>query len=161
MTERMPYPDAMSSSSRSPALLGWRLLALIYDALPVVALWMLISTAFTLAYTFLGDHAVHENIAPFSLLQWLLWLCCWFATGLYAVFSWRRGGQTLGMRPWRLKVMDSQGHAPSVRALCLRYAVASLSLLAAGLGFFWAWVDRQGLTWHDHASGTRLHRLPK
>jgi uncharacterized RDD family membrane protein YckC len=157
----MPYPDAMSSPSRSPALLGWRLLALMYDALPVVALWMLISTVFTLAYTYLGQHAVHENIAPFSLLQWLLWLCCWLTAGLYAVSSWKRGGQTLGMRPWRLTVSDSQGAPPTTRALWLRYAVASLSLFAIGLGFLWAWVDRQGLTWHDRASGTRLQRLPK
>ncbi|MGH8026984.1 MAG: RDD family protein, partial [Pseudoxanthomonas sp.] len=25
----------------------------------------------------------------------------------------------------------------------------------------WAWVDRDRLTWHDRASGTRLIRLPK
>ena len=29
------------------ALVGWRLLALLYDAFPVLALWMLCSAAFT------------------------------------------------------------------------------------------------------------------
>ena len=37
----------------------------------------------------------------------------------------------------------------------------TLSLLLGGLGFWWAWVDRQRLTWHDRASGTRLLRIPK
>jgi len=39
--------------------------------------------------------------------------------------------------------------------------VATLSLLLGGLGFWWAWLDRQRLTWHDRASGTRVVRMPK
>jgi uncharacterized RDD family membrane protein YckC len=82
-------------------------------------------------------------------------------TGAYAVISWRRGGQTLGMRPWRLQVVAADGGAPSWRALCVRYAAATFSLLLAGLGFWWAWVDRKRLTLHDRVSGTRMIRLPK
>ena len=69
------------------------------------ALWMLVAVPFTVGYTFLGHHSARENIAPFSALQWLLWLACWLVTGLYATRSWRRGGQTLGMRPWRLRLV--------------------------------------------------------
>ena len=158
-------PDDTAPTAAAPAkpraLIGWRLLALLYDALPVVALWMLASTAFTLGYTFLGHHPSRENIAPFSALQWLLWVCCWAITGLYAVLSWRGGGQTLGMRPWRLQVVDLAGNVPGTRALWRRYAVASVSLLLAGVGFWWAWIDRDRLTWHDRASATRLLRRPK
>ena len=161
----MAYPCAMPDDIAPPpaphALVGWRLLAMLYDALPVVALWMLASTAFTLGYTFLGHHPARDNIAPFSALQWLLWLCCWVITGLYAVLSWRRGGQTLGMRPWRLQLVTLSGSVPSTAALWRRYAMATLSILPAGLGFWWAWIDRDCLTWHDRASGTRLVRLPK
>lgn len=146
---------------RPQALLGWRLLAMAYDLLPVLALWMLLSLLFTLGHTFLGGHDVRENIAPFSALQWLLWAGCWLLTGAYAVLSWGRGGQTLGMRPWRLQVVAADGGTPSAAALWRRYAVASLSLLVAGLGFVWALFDRERLTWHDRASGTRLRRLPK
>ena len=74
---------------------------------------------------------------------------------------WRRGGQTLGMRPWRLRVVSVQGDAASTRALVRRYAVGTLSLLLAGAGFWWAWIDRDRLTWHDRASGTRMLRDPK
>ena len=75
-------------------LVGWRLLSLLYDLLPVVALWMLVAVPFTLGYTFLGHHPARENIAPFSALQLVLWAACWAVTGLYATLSWRRGGQT-------------------------------------------------------------------
>ena len=108
-----------------------------------------------------AGHGAREYIAPFSALQWLLWLVCWLLTGTYAIASWRRGGQTLGMRPWRLRVAGIDGAPATLSALRIRYAVGTLSVLAAGLGFWWAWLDRDGLTWHDRASGTRLVRLPK
>ncbi|GAA5070716.1 RDD family protein [Lysobacter panacisoli] len=151
---------ASPSPSRPAALIGWRVLALVYDFWPVLALWMVASAAFTFAYTWSG-HATRENIPPFSALQWVLWVVCWLITGAYALLSWRRGGQTLGMRPWRLKLVSIDGGAPSWRALAIRYAMGSVSLLLAGLGFWWAWLDRDRMTWHDRASGTRMVRLEK
>lgn len=141
-------------------LIGWRLLALIYDALPVLAIWMLLGAGFTVGF-YLAGHPARENIAAFSALQWLLWLCCWLAAGVYAVMSWRRGGQTLGMRPWRLTITAADGTAPNISALCKRYVVGTLSLLAFGMGFWWAWIDRDRLTWHDRFSGTRVVRVPR
>ena len=152
--------DPLTDTPKPRAHIGWRLLALLYDFWPALALWILLSAVFTLTY-YLAGHGVRQNIAPFSALQIALWLACWLVTGAYAVISWRRGGQTLGMRPWRLKVVATDGGAPSWRALCVRYAVATFSSLLAGLGFWWAWVDRERLTWHDRASGTRMVRLPK
>ena len=145
---------------RSGSHVGRRILAMVYDLLPVLALWFLASAVFTVGYTLAGL-APRENIQPFSLLQWLLWLCCWLATGAYATFSWRRGGQTLGMRPWRLRLAMADGGTPGWAALWRRYAVATLSLAAGGLGFWWAWLDRDRLTWHDRAAGTRMLHEPK
>ena len=157
----MAERDTPAPSDKPAAFVWRRLLSLLYDLLPVMALWFLLSAAFTAGYTFLGHHDPHRNIAPFSALQWLLWLGCWIVTGLYATVSWRRGGQTLGMRPWRLKVVARDGRIAGARALWLRYAVATLSLLAGGLGFLWSLVDRERRTWHDLASGTVLVRLDK
>jgi uncharacterized RDD family membrane protein YckC len=142
------------------ALVGWRLLALFYDLWPAAALWFALSFLFSVGFTMAG-HDPRENIAPFSALQWLLWLACWLAAGLYATTSWRRGGQTLGMRPWRLRLEAPDGTAVGARAAWVRYAVGTLSLLAAGAGFWWAWIDRDRLAWHDRASRTRLVRMPK
>lgn len=153
MTSNEPHPAPR-------ALVGWRLLALVYDLMPVVALWLLASALFTFGY-YLAGHDARENIAPFSPMQVLLWVACWALSGAYATISWRRGGQTLGMRPWRLRVVGVNGAAPSWRALWTRYAVGTASLLLGGAGFWWAWVDRDRLTWHDRASGTRMRREPK
>lgn len=148
------------AAEKPRALIAWRLLALLYDLWPALALWMLAGTAFTISFTLAG-HDVRQNIGPFSPLQITLWVVCWLLTGAYAVISWRKGGQTLGMRPWRLRVTDADGGLAGRRALCLRFAVGTLSLLLGGLGFWWAWIDRRRLTWHDRASGTRMVREPK
>ena len=153
----MSTPTAAESPHPS-ALLLRRLAALFYDLWPVLALWMLVSALFTIGYALAG-HASRENIHPFSALQWLLWLSCWLIAGLYATESWKRGGQTLGMRPWRLRLQTADGRAPSRALLWKRYALATLSLLLGGVGFIWALFDRERLTLHDRLSGTRLRKL--
>ncbi|MBW8367354.1 MAG: RDD family protein [Arenimonas sp.] len=144
-----PLPAAL------PAHLGWRVLAMVYDAMPNIALWFAVSGV---ALAVVPGHA---PFAPWSLGQFALWLLCWAISGLYAVMSWRGIGQTLGMRPWRLKVLAADGRKAGAGALWLRYAVATVSLAAAGLGFAWSLVDRERRTWHDIASRTVMVRLPK
>jgi len=147
----MPDTDAPASTT-PPSHLGWRVLALLYDLFPAFALWFLVAAIFV---ALRGDAITG---GAWGLAEFL---ALWLVTGAYAVASWRRGGQTLGMRPWRLRVVAPDGTPAGLRALCLRYAVGSLSLFAAGLGFLWALVDRDRLTWHDRASGTRMVRTAK
>lgn len=141
----------MDTSTRA-AHIGWRLLALLYDLFPVAGLWFLVAAVFVV---------LHGDAVTGGVLGLLEFLVLWSVTGAYAVTSWRRGGQTLGMRPWRLRVVAAGGGAAPVRALLVRYAVGNLSLFAGGLGFWWAWIDRDRLTWHDRASATRLVRDPR
>ncbi len=139
-------------SSAQPAHLGWRLIALIYDALPALALVFVSSGLLLLARG--GAPVAPGSIAAYVELA-LFWLVC----GGYAVLSWQRGGQTMGMRPWRLRVVDQAGIAPSLRQLLIRYLIGTVSLGIFGLGFFWSLIDREQRTWHDLASRTRLVRL--
>jgi len=165
MTNR--YPVRMHArhadtptAPRHGAYIGRRLLALAYDLFVAVALWFVVAVPFVLADLAISGDPRH-NIGPCSAMQWLLWLACWGVTGLYATISWHRGGQTLGMRPWRLRVVSLDGGALTRSAAWRRYAVATLSLLAGGAGFWWAWIDRDRLTWHDRASGSRVVRLAR
>lgn len=135
-----------------PAQFGWRLLALLYDFFPALGLWFVTSLV---VYLLRGKVPVRPESAAAHAELLLLWLL----TGAYAVISWRRGGQTIGMRPWRLKVVAADGQPASWRALCLRYAVATVSVLALGLGLLWCLLDRECRAWHDLAAGTRLVRL--
>jgi uncharacterized RDD family membrane protein YckC len=143
-TAAAPRPVAV------PAALGWRLLAMLYDAVPLLPIAFLVSATFLALH---GGTPVHE---PAWVLAQAATL--WAAFGAYFVVSWRRGGQTMGMRPWRLRVVGASGGPAPSAALWARYAVATLSLALAGAGFAWSLVDRERRTWHDLASGTRLVR---
>jgi uncharacterized RDD family membrane protein YckC len=144
----------MSSPSALPAALGWRLLAAIYDGFPLLAIWFATAAGVLLLR---GGTPVAPG-SPGAVLELGLMLLAGFG---YFGLSWRRGGQTLGMRAWRLRLQCAGGGVPGWGALARRYGVALISLAAFGLGFLWSLVDRDRRTWHDLASGTVLLRLPK
>lgn len=127
---------------------------MLYDLLPLLALWLLTSGLLLLLR---GG----VPVAPGSAMAIAQFALLWLVTGAYATASWRRGGQTIGMRPWRLRVVDAHGHDPSWPAVLLRYVLASVSLAAFGLGFFATLFDAQKRTWHDRLTGTVLVRLSR
>ncbi len=61
---------------------------------------------------------------------------------------------TAGMRWAQLQLVTFEGRRPTRDQRLLRAASGCLSLLAAGLGVIWAFVDEESLTWHDHISKT-------
>jgi uncharacterized RDD family membrane protein YckC len=81
--------------------------------------------------------------------------------GLFFIKSWVRGGQTLGMRAWRLRVETGSGGPLDLRTGVVRFIAALLTVVTGGLGLFWLWIDRDALTWHDRLAGTRVVVLAK
>ena len=75
------------------------------------------------------------------------------------MLSWRYGGQTLGGRAWRLRVVGDDGGPIGLGRALLRFGVGIISLLTGGLGFAWMLIDRDHRTWHDFAVGTRVVRV--
>lgn len=69
---------------------------------------------------------------------------------------WWYGGQTPGLRTWRLRVVRADGGPLSPREAVLRFVLAILSVALLGFGFWWVLVDGEGRSWHDRLSGTRL-----
>ncbi|MGB5210951.1 MAG: RDD family protein [Gammaproteobacteria bacterium] len=130
-----------------------RLAALVYDSLVVIALLML--TGFAAIALTAGD-AVPAGTPWFQAL--LLGV-----TAAFFCSFWITGGQTLGMRAWRLRLIkdDGQGSPVTLVPALIRFFAAWLSLLPLGLGFFWIVVDRRHLAWHDRISGTRVVNLPR
>lgn len=120
-----------------------RLLAWIYDALVVLAI-LFVGSFLVLPLT--GGMAVGAGNLPYQL--WLLLL-----VALYFLLSWRYGGQTLGMRSWRLQLTDPVGQRPATMALLRRLLVGGL-LGVPLLGYLSCpfRADRQAL--HDLWSGT-------
>ena len=66
------------------------------------------------------------------------------------------GGRTPGMQRVGLWVRDFEGRVPQRQQLAARAFGLVVSLGSLLVGFVWAAVDEQHLTWHDHISGTFL-----
>jgi uncharacterized RDD family membrane protein YckC len=76
-------------------------------------------------------------------------------------YFWTTRGQTIGMLAWRLKLVRADGGPITWRIALVRLGGACVSAAAAGVGYFWIWIDRDRLAWHDRWSGTRVIVLPK
>ena len=128
-----------------------RVLAYVYELLPVLAL-LLVASAVALAAT--GGAPIKPGSGWFRL-----YLLAW-CFGYFGI-SWRRGGQTLAMRPWRLHVRRTDGGAPRWTQITLRFSVALLGWAALGLGHLWVLIDPQRRAWHDLATATVVVQAPK
>ena len=132
---------------------AWLRLAacMLYDGLVVLALSFALALGFILLF---GD-------ASHGLKRYALQLFLWLGIGLYFVWCWRKSGQTLAMQTLQLKLSDGQTKLLNWPQALIRYALASLSLGAFGLGFAWAVFDRDGLFLHDRLLNSRITFVPR
>jgi uncharacterized RDD family membrane protein YckC len=131
--------------------LGRRLAALTYDTLLVCAVLMLVTLAFVALRG--GKPVEPGNI----FLQFSLFA----TTGIFFTGFWVSGGQTLGMRAWRLKVEQRSGEPITWGIACIRFLAGLITLLPLGAGLIWALFDPAKLALYDRISGTRVILLPK
>ncbi|MBB3139515.1 RDD family protein [Halomonas organivorans] len=142
-----------------PAGLGRRLGAMLYDGLLVLALWILIA-AVHVAVSRLAIGLSPERVGLGAAQVWSLRALMAGAACLFFTYFWTRGGMTLGMQAWRLRVQTTDGHAIGWRQSLVRCVVGALAFLPLGLGHLWVLFDGEKRSWADIASGTRLVVLP-
>jgi uncharacterized RDD family membrane protein YckC len=123
-----------------------RLAAMAYEFL------LLAAVLFLAGYVHLALFGEPDTPFEHALLQ--AWL---FAViGAYFTWLWSRGGQTLALKTWRMRIVDMDGAKLSSKRAALRYLLAWVSLAPFGLGFAWALFDRDRQYLHDRLLGTRL-----
>ena len=118
----------------------------IYDTLVVVAL------CFACAYIYILLAGDATQGLKRVLLQLFLWLCI----GMYFVRCWSKSGQTVAMKTWHLQLTQQSGALLTLKMATIRYMLATISLMAFGLGFFWSIVDREALFLHDRILKCRI-----
>jgi len=124
--------------------------------------------------------------APGSPLRYVFQAYMFGAIGLYFVWCWTHGGQTLPMKTWKFRLVCVAGLRLSAARAWGRYAMVWIGPLLglaayklvvdlAGLGtahfsaaafwvalpllllnWLWAWFDRDRQFLHDRLAGTRL-----
>jgi uncharacterized RDD family membrane protein YckC len=109
---------------------------------------LLFAVAFFAAWLFFFASGARD--ATSGLLRYALQLFIGVVIAAYFLWCWLRGGQTLAMKAWRIRLIDV---AP-VSAL-LRLALAAI-LVPTGISIVWSLFDRDRQFLHDRLAGTRL-----
>ncbi|MGZ4957751.1 MAG: RDD family protein [Methylomonas sp.] len=123
-----------------------RMTALCYDALLLLAV-LFFATALALPFNAGQAFSSGQYFYPLYLLTISFMFYGWF---------WTHGGQTLGLRAWKIKVCAQDGGVIGWPQAGLRFLAAALSWACFGLGFLWCLLDKNGFCWHDYLSKTRI-----
>jgi uncharacterized RDD family membrane protein YckC len=135
----------MLDTSRPPSFFR-RLAIVTYDALLLLAL-LFFATALLLPF----NHG--SSFQPNSVLFTLYLIGVSF---LFYGWFWTHGGQTLGLKTWKCKVIQTDGSSLSWKHAFYRFITAIVSWGCVGLGFVWILFNQQRRAWHDISSKSQL-----
>jgi len=122
-----------------------RLAAMFYDFL------LLLSVLFCgtlMMIPFNGGRPIEHDNLPYNLYLAAI-------TYLYFTWQWTHGGQTLGMRAWKIRLVQNGSGNVAWRNASLRFLLALISILVLGAGYVWTLFDPERLAFHDRYSNTR------
>lgn len=134
-----------------------RFAAMFYDGLLCLAL-ALGTTAIYIAIKswWIGPEALHRQVDTGTVSQGpILTTLLLMVITFFFCYFWTRTGQTLGMQAWKVQILTQDGQLPSLSQSLIRLLTALLSFGALGAGYFWIFIDRDQLTWHERISGTQ------
>ena len=137
-------------SDAAPGVLR-RLASMLYEAIVLFAIAFLATWVFQFA-----AGTFHIDGWRVHLLQLLLLAV--FAA--YFIWCWLRGGQTLAMRTWRIRLVARDGHARLAPKTALLRFLYALLLVPTLIGIAWAYVDRDRQFLHDRLAGSLLIPVP-
>ncbi len=123
-----------------------RLAIIVYDSLLLLAL-LFLATALILPFNNGEAYASGQYLFPIYLLMVSFVFYGWF---------WTHGGQTLGMKAWKIKIQTINNQPVTWKHAFKRFLMAIFSWLFFGLGFVWQLIDKRRFTWHDRFSKTGL-----
>lgn len=146
----------MSVKNYPTASLLRRLAALVYDALIILAIYILPGGLLVTGLSALEGSEELVRLSPATALSLIFTI-----SFLYYTYSWQRGGQTIGMKAWRIMLVNENPRTLQLSQCMLRCGSGFFSLVLFGVGFWWALIDKKQRTWHDMASLTRVVYMPK
>jgi len=150
----MNQSTSLNIDQNLPLSFWRRLAAMAYDILLLLSVLLLATAIIVIP---LGMVTGEGQIADSLIYRLYLLL---LIVG-YFIWPWLRGGQTVGMRSWRARLVSMDGEEIGLKQLLIRFIAALLSWAVLGLGFFWVLIDPAKLAWHDRLSNTRLILVDK
>jgi len=138
-----------------------RLMALVYDAFLLFSITLGYGAVLVIIKILFNGFTGLEDVQPGPILQWLSFIG-WIASLMgYYFICWRKQGQTLGMKAWRLRLQQPDGSLATAKQSILRSVLATASMAAAGIGYLWCLLPAGKSCLHDIYTGTEVVVLPK
>lgn len=126
-----------------------RLFAIFYDIFLLIAIYFIVSYA---AIFLNNGKAIEPNDTFYPLFVLIIFGLSY----LYFAWFWIHGGQSLGMKTWRIQLQTEDKRIIDWKIAAIRFICAIISWAVAGIGFLWSLFDRKNRCWHDLASKTVL-----
>lgn len=95
-----------------------------------------------------------ENVEAGSLVAKLFFPYLLLLSFIFYGWFWTHGGQTLGMRAWKLQLITDKGSQVGWGQAFFRFCYSIISWIPLGAGYLWMLVDTEKKTWHDKISHT-------
>jgi len=133
------------------------LAAIFYDLIIVLfGLFMLVGFAVLPVYEGItGKESIDAGNGFFPLFLFI-------TAFLYYALSWRLGGQTIGMKAWRLVLVSNIAKARITwTQAMIRFVAAFFSAALGLLGFLYALIQKDHRTAHDLLSNSHIQYFPK
>ncbi|WP_188552291.1 RDD family protein [Edaphobacter dinghuensis] len=143
-TSRLPFVPTLPLHTASLSL---RLMAGLVDGCILLAGFLSFATVFALTLDKLAVPQLPTQIAAIGAVG-VLALMALLYQALFFTFS----EATPGMRYARIGLCTFNDNNPTRAAMRRRILITALSLSPLGLGFLWAFLDDDGLGWHDRVS---------
>jgi len=127
----------------------WRRIAsMLYDSVLIVALLIVMSLP-------LISFNIQENIILKTTVQIYSYLIIQY----FFVWFWVNSSGTLGMKSWKIKIVDNNGNKITYRKAILRFNIAIISILIFGIGFILSIFRKDRKCLHDIISKTILIKI--
>jgi len=136
------------------------------DAAPGIArrlASMLYESLLLFGVAFIGTWLFQFAAGTLRIEGWRMHLLQLFLLALFAAYflwCWLRGGQTLAMKTWRIRLVTKSGHGRVPPHMALQRFLYALLLVPSGIGVLWAMVDRDRQFLHDRLAGSLLIPVP-
>ena len=125
-----------------------RLASIFYDGVLVVAIVIITSLPF---YSF--------NVEESFLLKLTMQLYFYLIIKYFFVWFWVNSAATLGMKSWKIKIVDINGNNISYKKAIVRFNASILSISIFGLGFLISLFRKDKKCLHDIISRTQLIKI--
>jgi uncharacterized RDD family membrane protein YckC len=136
-----------------------RLAAILYDLFLLVAVILVAVSLFTILVESVAGQSSSGQLLETPWIKVVFQLYLFLVSALFYLWFWTHGGQTLGLKVWKLKVVDNDLNELDIKKAGLRLVWAIVTCIPFGLGYLWALFNKERLTLYDQLSGTRLVQL--